>query len=162
MMKGLLIGFIVGGVGSLLIGIIIGALIFAGYGYWQTGGTNIPYNQAHNDIAGLITVFAGGLRCDLKHVASSTAEFLPGSIVDISKFAKGGQFPQSVWLFSEGGKPRLSLVITGPPDKSNAYILEFGRLSFVEIHVVCQRFSIDITWVQSGEQGYALKQINYS
>ena len=48
--------YLIGGVSGIVVGILIGALALGAFGFVQGGGTNIPYDLTHSDIANSVKV----------------------------------------------------------------------------------------------------------
>lgn len=156
------VGIIIGGMGGLLLGIVLGVAFALGVGYWQTGGVNIPYNMEHNTIADSISVYVSGRKCELKHVFTSVAEFVPLDIINIIPFAQGGEFTQSLWVFSKENNVQIAMTIWGGAETSEnkiAYLIEFGRLTFEQVKISGVTFTIE--WPASSHEGYCLVDLNY-
>ncbi len=160
-MKGYL-GIILGGIIGFLPGILIGALVVTGVGYYETGGTQIPFNLQHNAIAAKVSVVVDGKNCDLKHLESTLAPFYPQDLRNIAKFAKStGNLPMSVWGFVQSGNVQVIMSIIGPPtDNDTIYVLEFGRLTSASVEIQGPSF-VPISWIERTTNGYAMVDISY-
>jgi len=133
-----------------------------GFSYWQTGGVNIPYNFEHNTIAESITVTVSGRSCELKHLFTSVAEFVPQDITSIAAFMQGGEFTQSLWVFSKDNNVQVALTIWGGAElagNKTAYLIEFGRLTFERVQINGKTFNV--AWEASSNEGYRLIDLTY-
>lgn len=161
--KGLL-GFLFGGLGGLLVGFILGVAVMALFGFMVTGGVNVPYDTKHLEIAGKVQVQVAGKNCELKHVSTGSAPFNPQSVVDIWKFAKGGTFTHSTWLFVQDGNTQVVMTVIGPPENSTTYILEFGRLTFqaVQLSIIDTSGKVfSVSWAANTKDGYAVTDLSF-
>jgi hypothetical protein len=140
--------------GLLIVGILLGVTIVLS----SQGGLPDP---RHKLIAETVNVVVAGHACQLKHLSSGMAYLYPQSIVNIAQFMKGGQFQQSLWVFSENGKACVSMAIYGPANNTNAYLIEFGRMTFLEVKISSQLFRAGVTWQPSTLEGYALRDLNF-
>ena len=174
-MKGLL-AVLFGAVLGLLPGILIGALVVTGVGYYESGGTQIPFNLEHNKIAAEINVRVDGKNCEMKHLLSTLAPFYPQTVIidgepsnsnpqgikNIAKFAKStGNLPMSVWGFSQGGNIQVVMTVMGPPNSNdtNVYLLEFGRLTFLSVSIT--GLDVNVAWANGSWDGYMLQDVVY-
>jgi hypothetical protein len=150
------------GTGGLLVGLMIGIALMGVFGYWETGGINIPFNLEHIGIAGNIQVIVAGKTCESHHVLTTIASFVPqdvkADVKDIFAFANGGQFTQSLWTFTQSNNVRVSMKIWGPAENTTTYIIEFGRLTFQDVEI--SGFDFSISWT-GGSDGYALRSVTY-
>jgi hypothetical protein len=145
-MKGLL-GFVIGGAGGLLIGIIIGVIAATGFGYWQSGGVNIPYDQNHNRIAESFVIrdVTYGATLSRKHLQTGPIEFSPTAPFS-SYFPAHLQTTQSVWAFCSGDDIDIILIILGPGNDTRTYSLNFQRLAANEISISSTLLSVSVRW----------------
>jgi hypothetical protein len=158
--KGFLALLLGSGVG-LVVGVMIGALIVMGFGYFESGGTQIPFNLQHNALAGKVNVLVDGKTTELKHLLSTLAPFYPQDIKNIARFAKStGSLPMSVWGFVQSGNVQVCMTIIGPPNNnySDVYILEFGRLTFSAVHIAGL---VTLDWIAGSQDGYVLRDVVY-
>ena len=150
------------GAPSLVVGIMIGLSIAVAFAFWQTGGVNVPYDLNHNTIAESVVVTVSGRECELKHVFTSVARFLPQDIINIAAFLKGGDFTQSLWVFTIENNVQVAMTIWGGaerPDNETAYLIEFGRLTFEQVSIQGVTFNID--WIANSQEGYCLVDLTY-
>jgi len=145
-----------GGIGGLTIGIVLGILIAQGISFAQTGGVNLPFNMEHNDIAYEVIVKVNGENCKLGHCYTTIAEFIPYDIKSITEFAQGGEYTQSLWVFTQENNVQVTMVITGP-NSQNGYILEFGRQTPASVYIKAFQYTVD--WSQASGEGYALTDV---
>lgn len=152
-MKGLLIGGMIGGAGGLFIGLLIGVLIVAGFGYWQTGGLNIPYNTEHAEISKRFTVkdITDGVVMNVKHVLTGEAAYHAYAPQDI--FIARKTYTQSLWFWTTGQSNDIEVTMTiwGPGEDGKTYAVEFGRHAGNNIQI--SGFGASVTW-QDGIEGY--------
>jgi len=153
---------LIGGASGLVVGILIGLSIAVAFGYWQTGGVQIPYDLNHLTIAESVTVTASGRDCELKHIYTSVAKFVPQDIINIAPFALGGEFTQSLWVFSRDNNVQVAMTIWGGAQTSRnetAYLIEFGRLTFEAVSIQGVTFTVE--WTASSQEGYCLVDLTY-
>lgn len=162
-----------GGVG-LVVGVIIGAVIVTSFGYYESGGVQIPFNFEHNALAGKVRVTVNGRNTELKHLLSTLAPFYPQTLLespgsqsgsmdmrDIAKFAQStGNLPMSIWAFVQSGNVQVTMSVMGPPTSNDSiYIVEFGRLTFEGVHITGLGYTVD--WSQGSQDGYAMETVSY-
>jgi hypothetical protein len=152
-MKGLVIGGLVGGVSGVVIGILIGALVFAGFGFLQSGGTNIPYDQNHVNIASKISIFdtTDGVALTCRHAQTGPAAMHPYAPLDT--FTARETYTQSVWFWCLDDDVDITMTIWGPGNDGETYYLEFGRHMGNAAEI--KGFGYTATWEQGTTEGYA-------
>ena len=147
-------GFILGGLGGFLGGLIIGALLMGALGYVMTGGTNIPYNTQHTKIAeGFKVTITHELT--LKHVLSTEAAINPYSSLDV--FTPHVVYGQSLWTFSSGDDIDVTMTIWGPGNDGATYLVEFGRHAGDAITIA--GWNQSVSWPSNSNEGYASMSI---
>jgi hypothetical protein len=156
--KGLILGGILGGGAGLVLGLILGVALMAGFGYLQSGGTNIPYDQMHNDLASRYSVYSVTWNKPfvLHHLQTSIFT-LKHSTFPFAVFTEGHGYTQSDWTWTENGDVEVYMTITGPTD-DNTTIVEFSRVCYNSVHI--EGPNMDVTWPQGGEQGYTFAQVS--
>jgi hypothetical protein len=156
--KGLM-GFLFGGISGLVVGILIGALLMTAFCYFQSGGTNIPYDQTINSIANKFTVrdITWSKTLTLKHMLTAPSEIGANAPLDIFPFAYHKTYTQSFWVFCSGNDIDATMCIWGPGDDGKSYMLEFSRVSGNAINI--KGYSLDVTWAKGTNEGYAYTMV---
>jgi len=123
---GFLFGGLLFGGGGLLLGILLGALAVGGYGYFSTGGVNIPYDTVHTNIANgfQVTDMTDSAGLTLRHMMTGSATYHPFASQDV--FVAGQSYTQSLWVFEADGDIDITMTIWGPGE-GDTYSVEFGR-----------------------------------
>ena len=159
-LTGLLFGGILGASGGIVVGIIIGALLFAGFGLFQTGGSSIPYDANHVKLAGLVsavdTTTHAPFTC--RHVFTTSTEFYPSASYDV--FTPHHTYTESLWIFTAGSDIDITMVIWGPGDDNETYSFGFGRHMWNGATI--SGFGQTIVWTEGGavtaaEAGFTTK-----
>jgi hypothetical protein len=149
----------IGGIGGVLVGILIGALIVGGYMYTQTGGLPVPYDTNHSYIAGKFTVTTDQGTCTLKHISTAPAVFSPNVPLDV--FVPHKTYTQSLWTFDTANDIDVFLHIWGPGDDGKTYLCEFGRSGSGAMTI--SGFGQTISWPVLGDwQATTMTGIGYS
>ena len=127
--------FLFGGTGFLL-GLLVGIAVLGAFGYMQSGGSNVPYDNEHTRIAngfvGRDLTFSATM--SLQHVRTAPIEFMPNSPMNV--FPAHLQTTQSLWAFSSGNDVDVVMVIYGPGTDGESYLITFGKISPCAIEVV--------------------------
>lgn len=145
-----ILSYIIGGAGGLVVGILIGAVLMAGFGFVQGGGTNVPYDTNHSDIANSVRVQDKqfNVNLTLHHLQTGPVEFDPfapqtfiydggGGGDDKTLFPPHLQTTQSIWSFTSGGDIDVYMRILGPGSDGHTYNVDFNRLTGSETIITC-------------------------
>jgi len=149
---GFVIGGMLGGVGGLALGLIIGIALFAGAGYFTTGGTPVPYDSNHNYITQHVSIrdTTDGVEMTCKLVLMGPAEFWPYKNMDV--FTSGKSYTQSLWTFCCKNDIDVTMTIWGAGDDGKTYAFNFGRHGSNAIQITA--FNNTYTWPKDGDIGY--------
>lgn len=152
-MRGLIFGGLIGGAGGLLVGLLIGLAISQGFGFVQSGGTNIPYDQKHLNIASKITVHdkTANVALTLKHIQTGPSEFYP--YAPYSAFNPRRTYTQSLWVWCQDNDIDVTMVIWGPGDDGKSFLIGFGRHMWNAVEI--KGFGHVSGWGEGGPEGYA-------
>lgn len=147
-MRGVLLGGLVGASGGLLLGVILGALLVTGYGLFETGGVNIPYDANHAKLAAMVTVIdtTNNAPLTLKHVMTASAAMNPNAALDV--FKAHSTYTESLWVFCSGNDIDVTMVIWGPGEDGETYVFGFGRHMWNGATI--SGFGQSVTWQQGG------------
>jgi hypothetical protein len=124
-----ILGYLIGGAGGLVVGILIGALAFGMFGFVQGGGTNVPYDTNHSGIANSVRVQ------DKQFNVMLTVHHLQTGPVEFSPYAPNSVFPahlqttQSIWIFTSGADVDVYMTILGPGNDGHTFSVDFSRLT---------------------------------
>lgn len=131
-----ILGYIIGGAGGLVVGILIGALLMGGFGFIQGGGTNIPYDTNHSGIANSVRFWDKSYNVfeTVHHLQTGPIEFSPTAPMNL--FPAHLQTTQSVWIFTSGADIDCYMTILGPGTDGHTYSVDFSRLTANEIEIV--------------------------
>lgn len=132
-----ILGYLIGGAGGLVVGILIGALAFGAFGYIQGGGTNVPYDTNHSVIANSVRVQdkSNNVPQSLHHLQTGPIEFSPEA--PLALFPAHLQTTQSVWTFCSGLDINVYMTILGPGTDGHTYSVAFSRLTLAETLITC-------------------------
>ena len=141
-----ILGYLIGGAGGLVVGILIGALAFGVFGFVQGGGTNIPYDTNHTAIANSVRVQDKGfnVQLSLHHLQTGSVEFSP--FAPNSVFPAHLQTTQSIWIFTSGNDVDVYLTILGPGTDGHTFSVAFSRLMGNEAIITCGNQTVH--WLQ--------------
>lgn len=146
------LGYLIGGAGGLLVGVIIGAALVSGFGWIQSGGVNIPYDQTHSAIANHVKVrdVTWGRNLAVKHLQTGPVEFSPYAPQSIY-FPAHLQTTQSIWVWTSGDDVDAVMCIVGPGNNSKAYVVLLSRMMANEASITC--FNQTATWKKDTDVG---------
>lgn len=154
-----ILGYLIGGVGGLVVGILIGALAFGVFGFVQGGGTNVPYDTNHSGIANSVRVQDKGFNVmlTLHHLQTGPIEFLAVAPQNVLQFPPHFQTTQSIWMFTSGGDVEVYMTIMGPGIDGHTYSVDFSRLLGSETLITCGNQTIH--WLQGENTFYSNIQV---
>jgi hypothetical protein len=148
-------GALIGGTGALVLGLLIGALVIGGFGYFQSGGVNVPYHMEHNQIANGFTAMDLTVTNTFKvrHVMTSEAQLYPHAPYAV--FTARETYTQSLWIFTPtaGDQKDIELVmlIWGPGNDGETYDVSFGK--FAHNSITVHGWGHSHTWPEGDHQG---------
>jgi hypothetical protein len=153
-MKGFIFGLSIGGVGGIVLGLIIGIAVFAGFNFVSSGGTSIPYDTNHSYIAERVSVYdmTDGVQMTSKLVLEGPATFHPFAL-DVFQFTAKKSYTQSLWIFCSQNDIDVTLTIFGAGDDGKSYLLEFGRHAGNTIQI--KAFNQTFSWAKGSNDGVA-------
>jgi len=147
-LKGFLFRGIIGGSAGLLLGIIIGVTLFGAFGFVQSGGTTIPYDLNHSEIAHSFQVMdtTATVIMNVKHLQTGPSIYWPSYLSPSSVFTRDTQYTQSIWYWAtqDANNVEVMMVILGPADDGKTYCVEFAR--FMGNGAQITGFGQTITW----------------
>jgi len=152
-LRGLLFGGVIGGLGGLLLGILLGALLVTGFGFLQSGGVNLPYDQKHKFIAEnfIVQDMTTNSLTKLKHIITGPAQFYPTAPYDV--FTARQSYTQSLWVWTSEGDIDVTMTVWGPGNDAKTYLVEFGRHTGNEVRI--EGFGRVFSWPEASTVGYA-------
>jgi len=148
-----ILGFLVGGMGGLLLGVLLGVAFAFGFSYWQTGGVNIPYSMEHTKISKMIKVsdITDGVVLNVKHVMTTQAVY--HGYAPLSSFESRETYTHSLWYWTTGDSRDIEVTMTiWGSAEDGTYDIEFGRHAGNSIRI--EGFGQTATWPQDGNEGY--------
>lgn len=133
---------------------ILGAALTYGGTYLYTGGSPLPYDLNHKQLAeGFICRDATwGKELKVSHLKTKDAKFSPFSPQDIA-FTPRTQYRISSWEYDSESDPDVYLTIWGPGNDGVTYLCEFSKSAGNEIQILGWGFNA--TFAQGSEAGYA-------
>lgn len=152
-----ILGYLIGGVGGLVVGILIGALAFGAFGYVQSGGTNVPYDTNHSGIANSVRVQdkSFNVMLSVHHLQTGPIEFSPTA--PQSMFPAHLQTTQSIWIFTSGSDIDVIMVILGPGSDGHTYSVDFCRLTASDTLISYGNQTVH--WLQGDGRTYSNIQV---
>lgn len=152
-----ILGYLIGGAGGLVVGILIGALAFGMFGFVQGGGTNVPYDTNHRGIANSVHVLdkSNNVPQSLHHLQTGPIEFSPDA--PLALFPPHLQTTQSVWTFTSGQDINVYMTILGPGTDGHTYSVDFSRLTYAETLITCGNQTVH--WLQGDGVMYSNIQV---
>ena len=150
-----ILGYLIGGAGGLVVGILIGALAFGAFGYVQGGGTNVPYDTNHSGIANSVRIQDKGFNVMLTvhHLQTGPIEFMATAPQNVLLFPAHIQTTQSIWIFTSGADVDVYMTILGPGTDGHTYSVDFSRLACNEILITCGNQTVH--WLEGMDVMYS-------